>query len=621
MKIDDKLKILPDKPGIYRFYSQSGQIIYIGKAKNLKHRVRSYFLDSNRLDWRIRFLVPHISDVEWIVTHTEAEALILEDQLIKTHKPKYNVQLKDDKSYPYFKLSINELYPRLTLVRELKNDGSLYFGPYVSATKARATSRIIKKHFPLRQSSMVLDGKKTYRPCLNYQMKRCFAPCAGLIDPERYGRLVEKVLQLLRGNYEALIATLKQEMNEKAENLDFEQAATLRDQIDAVKSTLQKQQVVSKTKSDRDVFAVVRSGGFAGIQVLFVRGGILLSDDFIFIPGAEQYDDQELMRSILSRFYVSGDKIIPREIILSFEYEVASMLEEYCSNKRESKVTVVCPQRGERRALVEMALKNGEHNLNVEMDRIQADEIVLGEVQNTLKLARLPKRVECFDISNMAGKNTVASMVVWQDNKALKSEYRKYRIRSVDGANDYASMEEVLSRRYRQTADGDRQLPDMIMVDGGKGQLAIAERILADLEITSDSVDLIGLAKGRSDKRAGVEKGPEDYEYVVKPNRKNEIRLKKNSSTLHFLQNIRDEAHRFAIAYYRQLHGKKTIQSELENIRGIGPKKRKQLLKTFKSLKGIRQADVETLSAIDGISIKDASEIVSYFAADADETA
>ncbi len=609
----EKLKTLPDQPGIYRFYSKPGKIVYIGKAKSLRSRVRSYFSDSNRLEWRIRFLVPQIADVDWVVTHTEAEALILEDQLIKTHRPRYNVQLKDDKSYPYFKLSMNELYPRLSLVRELKNDGSLYFGPYVSAGKAREASRIIKKHFPLRQRPLTLDGTKIHKPCLNYQMKRCFAPCAGLISPEDYGQIVQQVLQLLRGNYEELTSGLKTQMQEKSENLEFEEAARIRDQIDAVQSTLQKQQVVSKQKLDRDVFALVRSGGFAGVQIFFVRNGILLSDDFVFIEKAEIYEDQEIVRSILSRFYVSGGKEIPKEIILPFEYEDATMLEAYCSSKRASVVKVLHPQRGEKKALVAMALKNGQQNLVMTMKSMEADKVVLDEVQHHLKLKNLPKRVECFDISNISGVNNVASMVVWEDNKPKKSDYRKYKIKTVEGANDYAAMEEVLGRRYRHADLEKKPLPDLIVIDGGKGQLSIATRVLQEQGIDLGDVDLIGLAKGRSEKKAGVEKVVDDYEYVVKPNRKNEINLKRNSSTLHFLQNIRDEAHRFAIRYYRNLHGKRSIQSELENIPGIGPKKRTQLLKSFSSLKKIREADVDDLVAVDGISEKDAGEIHSYF--------
>ncbi len=617
MSIDEKIKILPETPGIYRFFSKNGKIIYIGKAKNLKNRIRNYFLDSQKTDHRIAFLVPQIHDVEWIVTHTEAEALILEDQLIKTHRPKFNIQLKDDKSYPYFKLTINELFPRLTLVRELKKDNAAYFGPYVAVGKARATQKTIRRFFPLRQRAIELDGTKTYRPCLNYQMKRCFAPCAGLITPEKYGRIVQQVLQLLRGSYDELITNLKAEMQEKSENLNFEEAAKIRDQINAVRSTLQKQQVVSKQKIDRDVFYLVRSGGFAGVQVLFIRNGILLSDDFIFIKQAEPYDDQEIIRSIISKFYVSGGKIIPMEIILPFEYDEATMLEAYCTSRRNRNVKVLSPQRGEKKSLLEMAKKNGNHNLTAKMETVKADHIVLEEVKQRLHLKNLPQRVECFDISNIAGTNTVASMVVWEENKAKKSEYRKYKIKSFDGANDYAAMEEVLSRRYRQSKEQNGSMPDLIIIDGGKGQISIAIRILREKGINLDKIDLIGLAKGRSEKAESVEKGEEDYEYVVKPNRKNVINLKRNSSTLHFLQNIRDEAHRFAISYYRKLHSKKSIQSGLENIPGIGPQKRKLLLKTFTNVKNIRSADIENLKAIKGISEKDAKTIHQFFQSNA----
>ncbi|MBU2512058.1 excinuclease ABC subunit UvrC [bacterium] len=613
MTIEEKLENLPDQPGIYRFFSKSGKIIYIGKAKNLKNRIRSYFLESNRLEYRIRFLVPQIEDVEWIVTHSEAEALILEDQLIKTHRPKFNIRLKDDKSYPYFKLSVNELYPRLTLVRELKKDGALYFGPYVAAGKARETSRVIKRYFPLRQSSMPLDGKKTYRPCLNYQMKQCLAPCAGLISPEEYGKIVQHVIQLLKGNYQELISSLKTDMEAKSVNLQFEEAADIRDQIQAVTSTLQKQQVVSQLRIDRDIFAIVRSGGFAGVQVLFVRNGMLLSDDFVFIQQAELYDDAEILRSVLSRFYVSGGKVIPREIILPFEYDDATMLEAYCSNRRNSNVKVLFPKKGEKKVLLEMAEKNGEHNIAVEMRSLQADELVLQEVKHYLKLQNLPNRVECFDISNISGVNMVASMVVWEGNHSKKADYRKFRIKTVEGINDYAAMEEVLQRHYKRVQENNLPLPDLILVDGGKGQLAIAERILTEQGVDLTLVDLIGLAKGRSEKKVGMEKEEEDYEYVVKPRLKNIIRLKKNSSTLFFLQRIRDEAHRFAISYYRKLHGKKTIESELELIPGIGPKKRKILLQKFNSLKNIRNAKLNILESITGISGKDAAVIHQFF--------
>ena len=613
LNLREKLELLPDQPGIYRFFSRTGKIIYIGKAKNLKLRVRSYFSETSLLDIRLVNLVPNIDDIEWVVTNTEAEALILEDQLIKTHRPKYNIQLKDDKSYPYFKVSLNEMFPRLSLVREIKKDGSLYFGPHVVVHKARTTMRIIKKYFPLRQSKMVLDGTKKYRPCLNYQLNKCLAPCAGLVTARKYNKLVDQVVQLLQGDHEELLESLRSEMDLLSENLKFEDAAKKRDQIRIVESTLQKQRVVSKQKIDRDVFSLMRSGSFAGIQVLFIRNGILLSDDFFLFKRADLYDDQELIRSILSRLYISGDKVLPREILLPINYDDATMIEDYCLTRRSTKVSVLSPQRGEKKALVALGLKNCELNLSLKMKEARADEVILKDVQKTLRLKNLPNRVECFDISNISGTNTVASMVVWQNNKALKSEYRKYKIKSVSGANDYAAMEEVLGRRFRVKADVERILPDLIIIDGGKGQIAGVERILLENGINLDELDLVGLAKGRSAKRKGPSRNDKDFEYVVKPHRKNIIPLKKNSSPLHFLQNIRDEAHRFAITYHRKLRGKTGIQSRLEEIPGIGPKKRKTLLKEFSTIKAISEADIDTISSVQGISKNDATVIYQYF--------
>jgi len=609
LDLREKLNLLPDQPGIYRFFSKAGKIIYIGKAKNLKHRVRSYFSETSLLDLRLINLIPNIDDLEWVVTHTEAEALILEDHLIKTHRPKFNIQLKDDKSYPYFKLSVNEMFPRLTLVREIKKDGSLYFGPHVAVNKARTTMRIIKKHFPLRQSKMALDGTKTYRPCLNYQLKRCLAPCAGLIKTEKYTQIVQQVIQLLKGNHEELIEGLKDEMDLLSKELKFEEAAAKRDQIRAVESTLQKQRVVSKQKIDRDVFALLRSGSFAGIQVLFIRNGILLSDDFFLFKQADLFDDQELIRSILSKLYISGDKVLPKEILLPIDYADATMIEDYCLTRRDTKLTVLSPKRSEKKALVELALKNCEFNLSIKMKEARADEVILKDVQKTLRLKKIPGRVECFDISNISGTNTVASLVVWENNNAVKSEYRKYKIKTVTGANDYAAMEEVLGRRYKKLLEGNGILPDLVMIDGGKGQVAGAERILENCGLNLEEIDLIGLAKGRSEKRKGPKRGDQDFEYVVKPKRKNIIPLKKNSSPLHFLQNIRDEAHRFAITYHRKLRGKAGTQSVLEEIPGIGPKKRKVLLKEFNNLKKIKSASITDLASIKGISKNDAITI------------
>ncbi|MBT4289688.1 MAG: excinuclease ABC subunit UvrC [Deltaproteobacteria bacterium] len=611
--LEEKLQQLPDQPGIYKFFSSGKKIIYVGKAKNLKNRVRSYFMDSNRWDFRIRNLVPNIKNLEWIITHTEAEALILEDQLIKTHHPKYNIQLKDDKSYPYFKLSVSEMYPRLTLVREIIKDGSVYFGPYVAAGQARIVRKVINRFFPLRQSKMDLDGSKLYKPCLNYQMNRCLAPCAGKVEVEFYQNMVNQVHHLLKGNYDELIRELRTEMELYAADMKFEEAAKTRDCIKAVTGTLQKQRVVSKQKIDRDVLALVRKSGFALIQVLFIRSGYLLSDDSFFFKKAELYTDQELIRSVLSKLYVSNAKPLPKEILLPILDENASMLEDYVQLKREERIKILTPVRGEKKDLIKMAEKNGWHAIALLMSSANADELVLNEVQKNLKLKKLPVRVECFDISNISGTNNVASMVVWNHNQAEKKSYRKYKIKSFEGANDYAAMEEVLTRRYIRLLAEEQMIPDLIIIDGGKGQLSSAVKVLQDAGIDLDQLDVIGLAKGRSEKRAGIEKEIEDYEYVVKPNRKNEIPLRKNSATLYFLQRIRDEAHRFAITFHRKLRGKSSIKSILTDISGIGAKKRKTLLTHFSSLVKIQAAEVEDLQAIKGISLTDAQNIKIFF--------
>ena len=611
--MEKKLQLLPDDPGVYKFLSREKQIIYIGKANNLKKRVRSYFTNSHRREDRVAILLPHIADLEWIIVHTEAEALILEDQLIKTHRPRYNIRLKDDKSYPYFRLSIQERFPRLTLVRDIKRDGSLYFGPYTAVGQVRLVKRVIARYFPLRQSKFSIEDDTVRRPCLNYHIKRCLAPCAGKVSATRYGKMVEQVAQLLRGNYEGLMKNLKREMKRLSAEMEFEEAAAVRDRIEALAGTLQKQRVVSKHKIDRDVFSLVRSGGFANVQALFIRCGLLLSDDSFFFKQGDRYEDRELIRSALSKLYVSGAKPLPNEILLPFPYSEASMLEDYFRSRRNASVKIVSPVRGEKRDLIAMARKNGERSLALHLDTIRSEELVLKEVQSYLKLKNIPKIVECFDVSHISGTHSVASMVVWENNRAAKKRYRKYKIKTAASSNDYAAMEETLGRRYKRTKEDGSDLPDLIIVDGGKGQLASAIRVVGRLGMDMNRVDLIGLAKGRAEKRANIAKEQEDYEYVVKPNRKNAIKLKKNSSTLHFLQNIRDEAHRFAISYHRKARTKAGIQSRLEEIPGIGAKKRKLLLQSFGSVEKIGKAAPEELASLKGISSRNAQDIVAYY--------
>lgn len=613
--LKEKLKLLPTDPGVYRYYSAQNKILYIGKAKNLKNRVRTYFNPAGLYDPRIENLVPLITDLDWIVTNTETEALILEEQLIKRHKPKFNIELKDDKTYPYFKITIKERFPRLFLTREIKKDGSIYFGPYVSVKVARAAEYVIRKNFPLRRSKMNLDGTRDYRPCLNYQMKQCFAPCANKISVEDYGQLVSKVIQLLKGNGQDLIKLLEEEMSLKSEAMLYEEAGALRDQMGAVEKTLQKQRVLSKHKIDRDVIALTRLGGFAGIQILFIRGGILLSDDFVFVKDGEMYNDTELLRSVLSRQYVKSGRPLPREIIVPESDESLTIIQEYCSQLRGTKVDLLVPQKGEKKELLKLAFKNAEQNIKLKMEEAQADDMILKEVQSYLHLRNLPNKVECFDISNISGTSNVGGMIVWEGNEPKKSEFRKYKIKSFEGANDFLAMQEVLIRRYSRMIEEDQTPPDLILIDGGKGQVSAAVEVLNELRLDFTKTDVIGLAKGRSEKRRGVIK-EEDYEYVIRPGQKNPIPLKKNSKTLHFLQNIRDEVHRFAITFHRQVRGKETLKSVMESIDGIGPQKRKSLLKHFGSLSKVKTAKIEELEKVSGISQRDALEIVQFFSED-----
>lgn len=615
-QLTEKLKLLPDQPGVYLHKDDAGNVLYVGKAKVLKNRVRSYFNPSANHDVRIADMVQQIRDTEWIVVHTEAEALILEDQLIKLHAPKYNVRLRDDKSYPYLKLSVQELYPRLTLTRDIKKDGSLYFGPFVAALEARKTMKVIHKYFPLRQRNLKLDGSKTYRPCLNYQMKRCLGPCAGYISPEDYkAQLVDKVVHLLKGHYDVLIEELNREMMEKSEKLQFEDAARIRDQVNAVRQTLKKQQRFSQADINRDLFYIIRKGGFAGVQVFFIRSGVLIGRDFFFIQDGSDFNDEDLLRAGMSKVYLHQSGVLPDEILLPFESDLGEFISQFLEEKKSSRVKILTPQRGERKSQLDMVKKNAEENLKLHLEGNRADQLIMEEVQKVLHLKNLPSRVECYDISNTSGVHSVASQVVWENNRASKKDYRHYKIKTVIGPDDFASMEEVLTRRAAKAESGDMPWPDLLVVDGGKGQLTMAVKVLKEKggENLLKKMDLIGLAKGRSDKKAGKSSLDMDFEYVVKPGQVNMIRLKKHSSTLHFLQRIRDEAHRFAITHHRKVREKSSLGSSLEKITGIGPQKRKNLLKSFGSIQAIKTADQEQLKKVTGISEKDAVNIYQFF--------
>ena len=556
-------------------------------------------------------MVSRIHDFSLIVTDTEAEALILEEQLIKRHHPRYNVALKDGKSYPYCKLTVGEMYPRLVLVREKIDSISEYYGPYTSVKDARQVLKAVMTYFPLRTSKMLLDGKKTYRPCLNFQMKRCLAPCQGDVSVEDYEKIVRQVRLFLKGRDQELLQELEKRMKQSSKKLEFEKSAQYRDQIQAMRRIFARQMVLDVQGKDQDVFNLYRESDSTGVQVLFIRNGRLLGTDFFFFEDSSEATDDNLLGQVLHRIYMPEGSIVPREILLPFEYSDRKLLENALNQKSARRIYVVCPQKGRKKELVSMAFSNAKVNLSEQRSRFAKNTNILKHVKHEIKLNRLPEVVEAFDISHLSGTMTVASMVCWKKNSPSNEDYRKYKINNISGPNDFASMKEVLARRYSRTLAEGKNLPDLILIDGGKGQINIAAKVLTELGILQ-KVDLIGLAKGRSERKRGRSRGKNvDYEYVVKPNQKNEIRMHRNSDVLFFLQNIRDESHRFAIEFQRKLKRKNTLHSQIDNIPGIGPKRRRLLLKHFGSLKGLRHAALEEILQVPGIPEKLAKEIQS----------
>ncbi len=609
-----KLSYLPDLPGVYRYLDDRGEILYIGKAKSLKNRVRSYFQPSAQHNLRLQLMVSLVHDVDSTVTNTESEALILEAHEIKTHQPRYNVELKDDKSYPYFKLTTYEMYPRLLLVRESFHKQAEYYGPYPSVRNARQVLRLVNKYFLLRTSRMDLDGTKTFRPCLNFQLKRCLAPCRGTVPVKQYAEEMRQVRWFLQGKFRQLIALLQSRMQAASAKMDFEKAAKLRDQIQATQRTFDRQQFLTPASENLDVLALYREAELAGIEVFFIRYGRLLSRDFFFFEEVENASDDNLLGQVLNRIYIGNRSVVPHKILLPFPYSDQILLAKVLSEKIQRKVSITVPQRGNKKHAVEMAWRNAKVHL-LEKKQQQVDqETLLLKIQRTLHLKRLPRIIEAFDISNISGSHTVASMVSWKDNKPDKENYRKFRIKNVAGQDDYLSMKEVLTRRYLRSVSGEKPLPDLILIDGGKGQLSIAIHVLKTLEIDLRQVDVIGLAKGRTEKRKGLPPlREEDFEYIVKPNQKNEIRLNRHSAVLHSLQKIRDESHRFAITYHRSLRRKASLHSVLDEIESIGPSRKKKLLRHFGSLSKIKNASEESLQEVPGISQLVAQAIYQYF--------
>ncbi|MFY9313773.1 MAG: excinuclease ABC subunit UvrC [Tepidanaerobacteraceae bacterium] len=600
----ERLADFPEKPGVYIMKDKRNRIIYVGKAVSLKHRVRSYFQSQKNLPVKVASMVSKIEDIEYIVTDSEVEALILECNLIKFHKPRYNILLRDDKQYPYIRITLNERFPRIEVVRTVKKDGARYFGPYANAGAMREAIDVINKIFPIRSCKKDLSEVPIdERPCLNYHIKRCLAPCQGFVKDEEYNEMINNIIMFLEGKRETLVKQLKDRMQEAAEKLDFERAAVLRNQISALEKVLEKQKVVSTDMIDQDIIAMARGSGIVCIQVFFIREGKLISREPFILNNTDDIERQEILTSFVKQFY-NNAHFIPKEIIIDEDIDDRDTIEEWLSRKKGQKVYVLIPKRGEKKKLAQMVAENARAYLEQVESREERERIrnlqALEELKKFLNLKELPQRIEAFDISNTQGTESVASMVVFEGAQPKKEDYRKFKIKTVEGPNDFESMKEVISRRFKRALSGDRKfqkLPDLLLIDGGKGQLKYAREALKELGLSH--ILTIALA--------------EEYEHIFVEGRDDPIVLPENSEALFLVQRVRDEAHRFALSFHRSLRSKRNLRSVLDDIPGIGKARRLALLKTLGGLEGIKRATLEELAAVPGMNRKAAQAVHEYF--------
>ncbi len=597
-QIQARLDALPRRPGVYLMRQPNGAVIYVGKAVDLRSRVRSYFQASSQEDPKVRAIVSDVADIDFIITDTELEALILEANLIKQHRPRYNVRLKDDKRYPYIQVTWADPYPKVLITRRMERDGSRYFGPFTSSAAVHQTLELLRKSFPYLTCKREITGEDE-RPCLYYDIKLCLGPCIAAVTQEEYRAMIRGLLRFFEGRSEDVIQDLEARMRAASDEWDFEQAASLRDQLASVRRVVERQKVVSTLGADQDVLAFAREDGDACVQVFFVRGGKLLGREYFVLEGAEDENETEVMAAFLKQFYDEA-AYVPPEVLLPERVEEAMIIEQWLRQKRGAKVTLKVPQRGQKRELVAMAAENAAETLTSLRTQWQADahrqEQALAGLQEALSMDRPPNRVECYDISTTQGRQTVGSMVVFVQGVPRKSDYRRFVVRGVEGPDDYASMREVLSRRFRRwrmvTEDqkltgkdikGWGRLPDLLIVDGGKGQLNVAVDVLDSFGLL-DRVTVSGLAKR--------------HEEIFLAGRSAPVRLPSRSPTLFLVQRIRDEAHRFAITHHRRRRRRMGVASQLDSVPGVGPVRRKALLKAFGSLQAVRAASVDELAAL-----------------------
>lgn len=616
--LEEELKKLPAQPGVYIMHDARDEIIYIGKAISLKNRVRQYFQGSRNKTAKIEQMVSRIVRFEYIITDSELEALVLESNLIKEHRPRYNTMLKDDKSYPYIKVTVWEDFPRVLFSRDMKKDKSKYFGPYTSAGAVKDTLDLIHKLYRIRTCSRSLPkdiGRE--RPCLNYHIKQCDAPCQGYISKEEYAEHISEVMDFLNGHYDKILKNLEQQMMLASEELDFEKAIEYRELLGSVKKVAQKQKITSSSQQDRDIIALAKDETDAVVQVFFVREGKLIGREHFHVNVATAEDSRQILGSFIKQFY-AGTPLVPQELWLQEELEAdeAAVISQWLSSRRGQKVKIVVPKKGDKERLVELAEKNAALVLSQDKEKIKREELrTIGAMNQVAEWLELPpvRRIEAFDISNISGYESVGSMVVYEDGKPKRNDYRKFKIKTVIGSNDYASMKEVLTRRFEhgltereqlkdQSTDGSfgsfTRFPDLIMMDGGRGQVNIALEVLAELRLT---IPVCGMVKDDNHRTRGL------YFNNV------EIPVDKHSEGFRLITRIQDEAHRFAIEYHRSLRGKSQVRSLLDDIDGVGDTRRKALMRHFKTIEAIREAGEEELAGIPGMNRRAARQVWEFF--------
>ena len=617
--IQEELKKLPGKPGVYLMHDETDKIIYVGKAISLKNRVRQYFQSSRNKGAKIEQMVTHISRFEYIVTDSELEALVLENNLIKENSPKYNTLLKDDKTYPYIKVTVGEDYPRILFSRTMKKDKSRYFGPYTSAAAVKDTIELLNKLYQLRTCNRVLPRDTGLeRPCLNYHIKQCLAPCQGYVSKEEYRQQVAGALEFLNGNYSPILKDLEEKMKKAAEAMEFEDAARYRDLLSSVRQVSQKQKITEGVGEDKDILALYQDETEAVVQVFFVRDGKLIGREHYYMTHVPENNKPAILQDFVKQFY-AGTPFIPRELMLQYEIEDAELIEKWLSERKGSRVYLKVPKIGSKEKLVELAAQNAKLVLSQDREKLKREEgRTIGAVKEISDLLQLPltgtARMEAYDISNINGFENVGSMVVYEKGKPKRSDYRKFKIKSVSGPDDYACMREVLTRRFRHGMEESKELeeqemdqeygsftkfPDLILMDGGRGQVNIALSVLEELGI---DIPVCGMVKDDNHRTRGL------YYHNI------ELPIDTHSEGFKLITRIQDEAHRFAIEYHRSLRSKTQVKSVLDDIPGVGPARRKALMRHFKSLEEIRQASVEELMEIPEMNERTAEEIVTFFA-------